>query len=146
METRSWFMGWLCLIRRRVHVVGPGEYNSEPQIILLNKGCSQYNATNIPDFFNNNLNATFSDRRTQLSGGGGTAPPPMVLGSSTMAVFSETQSFPRRGTQPTDPDREPRRRDPVSSITTYRSRSRSSPPIPVASLKLFDSKIIGFAA
>lgn len=44
--------------------------NSQPQINLLNKGCSQYNATNIPDFFNN-LNATFSDLRTQLSGGGG---------------------------------------------------------------------------
>ncbi|PIN06262.1 Serine/threonine protein kinase [Handroanthus impetiginosus] len=44
--------------------------NSDPQINLLNRGCSQYNATNTADFFNN-LNATFSDLRTQLSSGGG---------------------------------------------------------------------------
>lgn len=37
---------------------------------LLNKGCSQYNVTNAADFFDN-LNATFSDLRAQLSGGGG---------------------------------------------------------------------------
>lgn len=43
--------------------------NCEPQINLLNKGCSQYNASNIPDFFNNR-NATFSALRTQLSAGG----------------------------------------------------------------------------
>ncbi|KAL3525048.1 hypothetical protein ACH5RR_013420 [Cinchona calisaya] len=39
---------------------------SDPQINLLNKGCSQYNATNIADFFNN-LNATFADLKNQLS-------------------------------------------------------------------------------
>ncbi|KAG6385799.1 hypothetical protein SASPL_154680 [Salvia splendens] len=43
---------------------------SQPQINLLNKGCSQYNATNAADFFDN-LNATFSNIRAQLSGGGG---------------------------------------------------------------------------
>ncbi|CAL5368228.1 unnamed protein product [Camellia sinensis] len=37
---------------------------SDPEINLLNKGCSQYNATNLSDFFSN-LNATFSDLRNQ---------------------------------------------------------------------------------
>ena len=39
---------------------------SDPQINLLNRGCSQYNATNTRNFFNN-LNATFADLRNQLS-------------------------------------------------------------------------------
>ncbi|KAL7230463.1 hypothetical protein ACSBR2_008858 [Camellia fascicularis] len=39
---------------------------SDPEINLLNKGCSQYNATNLSDFFSN-LNATFSDLRSQIS-------------------------------------------------------------------------------
>ncbi|XP_027178637.1 cysteine-rich receptor-like protein kinase 2 [Coffea eugenioides] len=39
---------------------------SDPQINLLNQGCSQYNATNTRNFFNN-LNATFADLRNQLS-------------------------------------------------------------------------------
>ncbi|XAR73584.1 Non-specific serine/threonine protein kinase [Bertholletia excelsa] len=39
---------------------------SDPQINLLNKGCSQYNATNLSDFFSN-LNTTFADLRNQLS-------------------------------------------------------------------------------
>lgn len=39
---------------------------SDPEINLLNKGCSQYNATNLSDFFSN-LNATFSDMRSQIS-------------------------------------------------------------------------------
>ncbi|KAL7135411.1 hypothetical protein ABFS83_11G093800 [Erythranthe nasuta] len=72
METRRNFLGWLHLIAVAAAAVSTwwGQANSEPQINLLNKGCSQYNATNIQDFFNN-LNATFSDLRTQLSGGGG---------------------------------------------------------------------------
>ncbi|KAL6285100.1 hypothetical protein ACE6H2_009490 [Prunus campanulata] len=40
--------------------------DASPQINLLNKGCSQYNATNLPDFYTN-LNATFSDLKTQLN-------------------------------------------------------------------------------
>ncbi|KAI8031384.1 Cysteine-rich receptor-like protein kinase 2 [Camellia lanceoleosa] len=39
---------------------------SDPEINLLNKGCSQYNATNLSNFFSN-LNATFSDLRSQIS-------------------------------------------------------------------------------
>ncbi|XP_028124365.1 cysteine-rich receptor-like protein kinase 2 [Camellia sinensis] len=39
---------------------------SDPEINLLNKGCSQYNATNLSDFFSN-LNATFSGLRNQIS-------------------------------------------------------------------------------
>ncbi|XP_027075665.1 cysteine-rich receptor-like protein kinase 2 [Coffea arabica] len=39
---------------------------SDPQTNLLNRGCSQYNATNFRDF-HNNRNATFNDLRNQLS-------------------------------------------------------------------------------
>nr|XP_016485953.1 PREDICTED: cysteine-rich receptor-like protein kinase 2 [Nicotiana tabacum] len=39
---------------------------SEPQTNLLGKGCSQYNATDLPDFFRR-LNASFDDLRNQLS-------------------------------------------------------------------------------
>lgn len=39
---------------------------SDPQINLLNRGCSQYNATNLLNFFTN-LNGTFTDLRAQLS-------------------------------------------------------------------------------
>ncbi|XP_008227865.1 PREDICTED: cysteine-rich receptor-like protein kinase 2 [Prunus mume] len=53
--TSIWW--WSCLIRG---------VDASPQINLLNKGCSQYNATNLPDFYTN-LNATFSDLKTQLN-------------------------------------------------------------------------------
>ncbi|XP_051147300.1 cold-responsive protein kinase 1-like [Andrographis paniculata] len=43
---------------------------SEPQINLLNRGCSQYNATNSKNFFENR-NATFAAMAAQLSTGGG---------------------------------------------------------------------------
>ncbi|CAN4126904.1 unnamed protein product [Withania somnifera] len=38
---------------------------SEPQTYLLGKGCSQYNATNLPDFLRR-LDASFDDLRNQL--------------------------------------------------------------------------------
>ncbi|KAL6285094.1 hypothetical protein ACE6H2_009484 [Prunus campanulata] len=53
--TSIWW--WSCLIRG---------VDASPQINLLNKGCSQYNATNLPEFYTN-LNATFSDLKTQLN-------------------------------------------------------------------------------
>ncbi|KAH0982061.1 hypothetical protein GBA52_009238 [Prunus armeniaca] len=53
--TSIWW--WSCLIR---------SVDANPQINLLNKGCSQYNATNLPDFYTNR-NATFSDLKTQLN-------------------------------------------------------------------------------
>ncbi|KAF7130804.1 hypothetical protein RHSIM_Rhsim10G0181800 [Rhododendron simsii] len=40
---------------------------ADPQTNLLNKGCSQYNATNLSNFYTN-LNDTFSQLRSQLSG------------------------------------------------------------------------------
>ncbi|XP_068646301.1 cysteine-rich receptor-like protein kinase 2 [Aristolochia californica] len=43
-------------------VLFAGGVSSDPQIKLLNKGCSQYNVTNPSEFFSN-LNATFSDIR-----------------------------------------------------------------------------------
>ena len=39
---------------------------ADPQILLVNHGCSQYNATNFSNFFSN-LNATFLDLKTQVS-------------------------------------------------------------------------------
>ncbi|XP_073158729.1 cysteine-rich receptor-like protein kinase 2 [Henckelia pumila] len=47
-----------------------GVGDADPQINLLNRGCSQYNASNIPDFINK-LNATFADLRNLLSAAGG---------------------------------------------------------------------------
>ena len=38
---------------------------ADPQTKLLNQGCSQYNVTDLSDFYTN-LNATFSDLRAQL--------------------------------------------------------------------------------
>ncbi|XP_057965334.1 cold-responsive protein kinase 1-like [Malania oleifera] len=43
---------------------------SDPQANLLNAGCNQYNATNLPNFFAN-LNGTFSDLRSKLAADGG---------------------------------------------------------------------------
>ncbi|KAH7849796.1 hypothetical protein Vadar_023068 [Vaccinium darrowii] len=40
---------------------------ADPQTNLLNQGCSQYNATNLSDFYTN-LNDTLSDLQSQLSG------------------------------------------------------------------------------
>ncbi|KAK9950661.1 hypothetical protein M0R45_006138 [Rubus argutus] len=45
-----------------------GGVGANPQINLLNEGCSQYNATSLSDFYTN-LNATFSDLRAQLLNG-----------------------------------------------------------------------------
>ncbi|KAH6799380.1 hypothetical protein C2S51_035864 [Perilla frutescens var. frutescens] len=72
MATRWRWNCWLRLVIATVAAVSMWwqEANSDPQITLLNKGCSQYNATNVAGFFDN-LNATFSDLRTQLSAGGG---------------------------------------------------------------------------
>ncbi|KAK4411832.1 hypothetical protein Sango_0256200 [Sesamum angolense] len=72
METRGWW-AWslrLILVAAAVSTTWWRPANSQPQTNLLNRGCSQYNATNIPDFFRN-LNATFSDLRSQLSNGSG---------------------------------------------------------------------------
>ena len=42
---------------------------ADPQTNLLNKGCSQYNATNLSDFYTN-LNVTFADIRSQIASEG----------------------------------------------------------------------------
>ncbi|KAH6808051.1 hypothetical protein C2S51_029159 [Perilla frutescens var. frutescens] len=71
MGSRGWLSWWLRLILAVAAVSMRRQLaRSEPQINLLDKGCSQYNATNITAFFNN-LNTTFSDLRTQLSDGRG---------------------------------------------------------------------------
>ncbi|KAL7230461.1 hypothetical protein ACSBR2_008856 [Camellia fascicularis] len=59
--------GWWWLMAVMVVVAFMSESAmSDPEINLLNKGCSQYNATNLSNFFSN-LNATFSDLRSQIS-------------------------------------------------------------------------------
>ncbi|XP_073060742.1 cysteine-rich receptor-like protein kinase 2 [Primulina eburnea] len=70
MESRGW--RWCLRFVATVSALSTwwGVADADPQINLLNKGCSQYNASSIPDFFNN-LNATFADLRTQLSSAGG---------------------------------------------------------------------------
>ncbi|KAG8373510.1 hypothetical protein BUALT_Bualt11G0031700 [Buddleja alternifolia] len=69
MEWRWWF-SLTAVVAAALIVVPPELAKAQPQINLLNYGCSQYNASNVRDFFNN-LNATFADLRTQLSSGGG---------------------------------------------------------------------------
>ncbi|KAJ0098881.1 hypothetical protein Patl1_21001 [Pistacia atlantica] len=41
---------------------------SDPEIVVINQGGSQYNVTNLSDF-NNNLNATFAQLRDELNAG-----------------------------------------------------------------------------
>ncbi|KAK4490426.1 hypothetical protein RD792_001103 [Penstemon davidsonii] len=65
-----WWLRLVMVAAAAVLTTIPQQANSQPQINLLNRGCSQYNASNINDFFNN-LNATFTDLRSQLSGGSG---------------------------------------------------------------------------
>jgi hypothetical protein len=57
MVLRVTFIWWLCGLRLGV---------ADPQINLLNSGCSQYNVSDVSNFYTN-LNATFSDLRTQLN-------------------------------------------------------------------------------
>ncbi|KAA8547678.1 hypothetical protein F0562_004107 [Nyssa sinensis] len=62
MLRRSW---WLLMMAVGV-VLMLEPAISDPQTDLLNFGCSQYNATNLSNFFSS-LNATFSELRSQLS-------------------------------------------------------------------------------
>lgn len=64
------YRGWRFIVTVAALSTWWGVADADPQINLLNKGCSQYNASSITDFFNN-LNATFADLRTQLSSAGG---------------------------------------------------------------------------
>ncbi|GMY24531.1 cysteine-rich receptor-like protein kinase 2 [Fagus crenata] len=57
MVLRVTFIWWLWRLRLGV---------ADPQINLLNSGCSQYNVSDVSNFYTN-LNATFSDLRTQLN-------------------------------------------------------------------------------
>ncbi|KAL8532317.1 hypothetical protein ACS0TY_008785 [Phlomoides rotata] len=62
---------WVWWLRLIVGVAAVWELvNSQPQTNLLSKGCSQYDPTNSTVFFGD-LNATLTDLRRQLSGGGG---------------------------------------------------------------------------
>ncbi|CAI9110286.1 OLC1v1010284C1 [Oldenlandia corymbosa var. corymbosa] len=49
-----------------VSIISFQSANADPQTTLVNKGCSQYNASNTGNFFSN-LNATLADLRNQLS-------------------------------------------------------------------------------
>lgn len=68
MPTRGKLVWWLRLIVAVAAVSTAA--NSEAQTNLLTKGCSQYNATNTTVFFDD-LNATLTELRSKLSGGGG---------------------------------------------------------------------------
>lgn len=61
-----WWCKWIVVLMVGSIILEP--VASDPQINLLNKGCSQYNASNVHDFFDN-LNATFADLRNQLTNG-----------------------------------------------------------------------------
>ncbi|KAK3004105.1 hypothetical protein RJ639_018242 [Escallonia herrerae] len=64
-EGSSWQRRWWRMVAILLFVsVGP--VMSDPQTNLLNRGCSQYNATNLSNFFSNR-NATFADLRSQLT-------------------------------------------------------------------------------
>lgn len=60
-----WWCRWIMAVVFAGAILRPAA--SDPEINLLNKGCSQYNASNILDFYNNR-NATFADLRRQISG------------------------------------------------------------------------------
>lgn len=59
-----WQWQWMMAVVVAGAILRPAA--SDPEINLLNKGCSQYNASNILDFYNNR-NATFADLRQQIS-------------------------------------------------------------------------------
>ncbi|XP_059623255.1 cold-responsive protein kinase 1-like [Cornus florida] len=64
---KMWWWRWRLIMVFMVVVVWMSDTaKSDPQTKLLNYGCSQYNATNLSNFFSN-LNATFLDLRSQLS-------------------------------------------------------------------------------
>ncbi|XP_048422452.1 cold-responsive protein kinase 1 isoform X3 [Pyrus x bretschneideri] len=76
---------WTCLIITAV--------DADPQINLLNKGCSQYNATNASEFYTN-LNATFSDLRTQLmENGSHFATAQQVRGSNPVYAMVQCRNY-----------------------------------------------------
>ncbi|KAK7822536.1 cysteine-rich receptor-like protein kinase 42 [Quercus suber] len=71
--TFTWWLWWL-----RLGV-------ADPQINLLNSGCSQYNVSDVSNFYTN-LNATFSDLRTQLNNNKYFATAKQVVGSGYALV------------------------------------------------------------
>ncbi|KAK4602311.1 hypothetical protein RGQ29_011375 [Quercus rubra] len=78
--TFTWWLWWL-----RLSV-------AEPQINLLNSGCSQYNVSDVSNFYTN-LNATFSDLRTQLNNNKYFATAQQVVGSESAYVLVQCRNY-----------------------------------------------------
>ena len=78
--TFTWWLWWL-----RLAVVNP-------QINLLNSGCSQYNVSRVSNFYNN-LNATFSDLRAQLNNSKYFATAQRVKGSEPVYAMAQCRKY-----------------------------------------------------
>ena len=78
--TFTWWLWWL-----RLSV-------AEPQINLLNSGCSQYNVSDVSNFYTN-LNATFSDLRTQLNNNKYFATAQQVKGSEPVCAMAQCRKY-----------------------------------------------------
>ncbi|KAK4602310.1 hypothetical protein RGQ29_011374 [Quercus rubra] len=78
--TFTWWLWWL-----RLAVVNP-------QINLLNSGCSQYNVSRVSNFYNN-LNATFSDLRAQLNNNKYFATAQQVKGSEPVCAMAQCRKY-----------------------------------------------------
>ncbi|KAL0015198.1 hypothetical protein SO802_002267 [Lithocarpus litseifolius] len=78
--TFTWWLWWL-----RLGV-------ADPQINLLNSGCSQYNVSDASNFYTN-LNATFSDLRTQLNNNKYFATAQQVVGSESAYALVQCRNY-----------------------------------------------------
>nr|POE58153.1 putative lrr receptor-like serine/threonine-protein kinase [Quercus suber] len=65
---------------------------ADPQINLLNSGCSQYNVSDVSNFYTN-LNATFSDLRTQLNNNKYFATAQQVKGSESAYTLVQCRNY-----------------------------------------------------
>ncbi|KAM4123921.1 hypothetical protein ACB094_01G193100 [Castanea mollissima] len=78
--TFTWWLWWLRLVV------------ADPQINLLNSGCSQYNVSDVSNFYTN-LNATFSDLRTQLNNNKYFATAQQVKGSESTYALVQCRNY-----------------------------------------------------
>ncbi|XP_030952784.1 cysteine-rich receptor-like protein kinase 2 [Quercus lobata] len=78
--TFTWWLWWL-----RLGV-------ADPQINLLNSGCSQYNVSDVSNFYTN-LNATFLDLRTQLNNNKYFATAQQVVGSESAYALVQCRNY-----------------------------------------------------
>lgn len=65
---------------------------SDPETVLINQGCSQYNVTNLSDF-NANLNATFAQLRDALNSGKYFATAEQPTGSDSAYALVQCRNY-----------------------------------------------------